>query len=130
MMKMNKGKLAVILRILQEEYGITMMNGFNILGFIHNNKTALVELSGLNYYMWDNGGELGIEEINARYHDNNKLSSMLPFTSVDPLTMAYRIKQFFNNESIDYDFNEHNDILQSYLEMLGISSIDNFELKM
>ena len=127
-MKMNKGLLAVVLRILKEEYSNTM-NGFNILGFINNNKTSIVELKGLTYYMWDNGGEIGIEEINARYNDNNNLPNMIPLIS-NPLTMVYRIKQVFNNETIDYNFDDPKDILESYLEMLNINSIENFEMKM
>ena len=128
-MKMNNGKMAVVLKILQQEYE-KVINGFNVKGFIQDGNTAIVELKGINYNMWDNGGEIGIEEINARYYNNDKLAKMIPLTSwgldIDVLTLAYRCIKSFNGEPIDYDFKEKKDIAESYLEFMGIDNVEIF----
>ena len=128
-MKMNNGKMAAVLKILQQEYE-KVMNGFNVKGFIQNGNTAIVELKGLTYYMWDNGGEIGIEEINSRYYNNDKLAKMIPLTSwgldIDVLTLAYRCIKAFNGEPIDYDFKEKKYIAESYLEFMGIDNVEAF----
>lgn len=131
--KMNKGKFALLLRVLQEEYRSTM-NGFRVIGFIHNNQTAIVELKGLTYYMWNNGGELGIEVVNARYNDNNILPKFIPLTDysskLNELTMAYRCSRVFNGEPIDYSYIEVDENQKAYIDYLKINDIENYEFSL
>jgi hypothetical protein len=128
-MVMNKGRLAVVLKILQEEYK-HVMNGFNILGFIHNGNTAIIEFRNLTYFIWDNGGELGIEEINKKYN-NDELAAMIPLTNfeseLNALTIAIRCKQYFDGSKIDYSFKADLETNNQYCKYLKINNIANYK---
>jgi len=88
-----------------------------LLGFIENQKTAIVDYKHNAYYLWDNGGEMGVEAINSNcpvYAPMTIFSS-----SLNCLTVAYRIDKLLKNEEIDYNFEYSNEESSAFLDGLG-----------
>ena len=88
-----------------------------ILGFIHNQQIAVVEYKNTNYYLWDNGGEMGVIKI------KNELGEHIPLSAfskpLNALTVAYRIGQVLNDKPIDYDFVYSDEESSAFLGGLG-----------
>ena len=100
--RMSEGHLQNILLALKENE----KPGCTIRGYIDNQKTAVIAYGDNDYYIWDNGGEIGVEVINSSEQYNIPMTRYS--TPLNALTVAYRIKQILDNKEIDYDF-EHSD---------------------
>ena len=88
-----------------------------ILGFIHNRQIAVVEYKNTNYYLWDNGGEMGVIKVNDEIDEHIPLSAFSK--PLNALTVAYRIGQALNGKPIDYDFAYSDEESSAFLDGLG-----------
>ena len=88
----------IVLRFLETQ-------GVRLLGWVHKDQTtAILELNRRAWFaVWDNGGEIGVEEINTR-----KTPRMIPYTAngvaiKSPETVAYRIFAAMRGDEIDWE---------------------------
>lgn len=110
---MDRGHLLNILIGLERSECV----GAKTVGLIHNQQTAVVEFKNTSYFIWDNGGEMGVKKINA------ELGEHIPLTAfgkpLNALTVAYRIGQVLTGEAIGYDFAYSNDESSVFLRSNG-----------
>lgn len=110
---MDRGQLLNILLALTKHE----CQQAEVIGFVHNQQTAVVEHKNKSYFIWDNGGEMGVEEI------NNEPGVCVPMTCfgspLNALTVAYRISQVLQDKEIDYDFAYSNEESTAFLKTIG-----------
>ena len=92
-------------------------DGVKTAGFIHNQQTAIIDYKNTAYYIWDNGGEIGVEKINSG------MSEFVPLSvfgnPLNALTVAYRIGQVLNEKSVNYDFLYNNEESSDFFKVFG-----------
>ena len=114
---MDRGHLLNIL-IMLKNYECTDMS---IRGFIDSGHTAVVDYHNKDFYIWDNGGEMGVEEINS---GKSRYAPMTNFGSpLNALTMAYRINQILQGKEIDYDFKYEDEQSNNLLKSMGLKEL-------
>ncbi|MDO5577198.1 MAG: hypothetical protein Q4F84_08970 [Fibrobacter sp.] len=110
---MDRGHLLNILLALTKRE----CEGARLLGFLENQQTAVLEYEHKAYYLWDNGGEMGLDEINV------DLPCFIPMSNfgqkLNSLTVAYRINKILHTKDIDYDFAYSNEESAEFLKTLG-----------